>query len=173
MKKQLSFIAILIIITLSFFTGYWYRAKEPVENNPPVKEPQPFSATALSPNTTPDNYTVSLVPGVVEVSPEKQQIMGVQVTAVRKAPGSHVLRILGRVAVDETRTYRINSAVDGWIREIYDNSTGSVVKENEILASFYSPEFLGAQQAYIYALGSLDRSQASSREPPPTVRISE
>ena len=155
MKKLSSFIAILIVLILSFFTGYWYRAEESAKNNPPGRQqPQSFPAADLSPDKTTEDDDASSVPGVVQVSPEKQQIMGVRVAAVKKASESHVLRILGRVAADETRTYRINAAVDGWIREIHDNTTGSVVKKNEILASFYSPEFLGAQQAYIYALGS-------------------
>ena len=68
-----------------------------------------------------------------------------------------MVRLLGRVTTDETRIYRLNAALDGWIRETFDNSTGSLVKKDEVLATFYSPEFLSAQQAYIYTLGSLDR----------------
>ncbi len=70
--------------------------------------------------------------------------------------------------MDETRIYRLNAAVDGWIRETFNNSTGMVVKKDEPLASFYSPEFLTAQQSLIYALGTLDQYKAAADQEPPT-----
>jgi membrane fusion protein, copper/silver efflux system len=102
----------------------------------------------------------SLPPGTVQITPEKQQMIGVRIGAVEKAPQQHAIRTLGRVAADETRTYRINAAVDGWIEKTFDKGTGSLVKKDETLASFYSPEFLAAEQAYIFALSSYGRAQA-------------
>ena len=96
-----------------------------------------------------------LPPGAVKVNSQKQQLLGVRVAPVEKAPYTYTLRSLGKVAVDETRIYRLNAAVDGWIRETFNNSTGMVVKKDEPLASFYSPEFLTAQQSLVYALGAL------------------
>jgi RND family efflux transporter MFP subunit len=104
----------------------------------------------------------SLAPGSVRVTPRKQQLIGVRLATVEKEAYTHTLRALGRVAVDERLIYRLNSAVDGWIREVGNNSTGGVVKKGETLATFYSPLFLSAQQAYIYALGSVDRYQTLS-----------
>jgi RND family efflux transporter MFP subunit len=54
----------------------------------------------------------------------------------------------------------INSTVDGWITGVGKATTGSVVKKNETLATFYSPEFLSAVQALLFALNSMDRSQS-------------
>ena len=45
--------------------------------------------------------------------------------------------------MDETLIYRLNASADGWIRKTFNNSTGSVVKKDEVLATFYAPEFLG------------------------------
>ena len=98
-----------------------------------------------------DYPDASLAPGTVRVTPRKQQLIGVRSATVEKAPFTYTFRALGKVAVDETRIYRMNAAIDGWIREVGDNSTGSVVQKGETLAVFYSPEFLSAQQAYIYA----------------------
>ncbi|MCX5852468.1 MAG: efflux RND transporter periplasmic adaptor subunit [Deltaproteobacteria bacterium] len=108
----------------------------------------------------------AMPPGTVRVSPEKQQVIGVKTAVVEKAAVHRVMRTVGRVATDETRVYRLNAAVDGWIRETYGNSTGSLVNKDERLASYYAPELLSAEQAYIYALSSLDRFQASSKEIP-------
>ena len=61
------------------------------------------------------------------------------------------------MAVDETRIYRLNSFVDGWILKTFNNSTGSLVMKDEALASFYSRDFLTAEQSYLYQLSALDR----------------
>jgi RND family efflux transporter MFP subunit len=90
---------------------------------------------------------------------------------VEKTAERYTLRTLGRVAADDTRTYRVNIAVDGWIEKTFDNSTGTLVKKDEILATFYSPEFLAAEQAYIFALGSLDRFRASGKETPEQINL--
>jgi membrane fusion protein, copper/silver efflux system len=105
-----------------------------------------------------------LPPGTVQVSPEKQQIIGVQVGQVERRPGARTVRVLGRVAADESRVYSVKAPIDGWIREASSQSTGNPVKKDEVLASFYSPDFLSAQTAYIYALGSLDRSETTGNE---------
>ena len=105
-------------------------------------------------------------PGTVQVSSEKQQLLGVQVGAVERSDKAHNLRVLGRVAADETKLYFINATVDGWITHAAPVSTGSLVKRNERLGSFYSPEFLSAQQALLFALGSKDRVQTTGRETP-------
>ena len=91
--------------------------------------------------------------------------------AVEKTAANQVMRVLGRVAVDETRVYRLIAAVDGWIQDVPPIATGSLVAKNEVLASFYSPEFLSAQQAYIFALSSLSRFKADVKEPPQQINL--
>ncbi len=108
----------------------------------------------------------TLPPGTVKITPEKQQLIGVRVGLVAKEPVSHTIRLLGRVVADETRIYIINATIDGWITRTLPYATGSLVKKNEPLASFYSPEFLSAEQALIYALGSKDRVQTTGSESP-------
>ena len=61
------------------------------------------------------------------------------------------------MAVDETRIYRLNSFVDGWILKTFDNTTGSLILKDEPLASYYTRELISAQQAYLYSLSTLDR----------------
>ena len=96
-------------------------------------------------------------PGAVKLNAQRQQLLGVRVAAVKKTPYTFTLRALGKVAADETRIYRLNAAIDGWIRETYINTTGMVVKKDEPLAAFYSPDILSAEQSFIYALGTRDR----------------
>ncbi len=98
-----------------------------------------------------------LPPGAVKVTPQKQQLIGVRAGVVEKTPYTHTLRALGRVAVDETRIYRLNSFVDGWILKTFDNTTGSLIMKDEPLASYYTRELISAQQSYLYSLSTLDR----------------
>jgi len=108
----------------------------------------------------------SLPAGTIKVSPEKQQLIGVRVATVENKSLAHNLRLLGKVATDETRIYRINATVDGWITMAKPVSAGTLVRKNETLAGFYSPEFLSAGQALLFALSSSDRVQKTGQETP-------
>jgi Cu(I)/Ag(I) efflux system membrane fusion protein len=133
-----------------------YRSDEPGIAPDCGMELEPVYAGSQAPEASP-------VAGGVRISADRQQLIGVQVETIEKRPLPHTLRLLGRVAVNETRIFRINATVDGWITQTYPNATGSIVKKNEVLAGFYSPDFLSAQQAYIHALSSQDRvSQGTS-----------
>ena len=94
--------------------------------------------------------------GTLHVSADKQQLIGVRVIEVTRASATHTLRALGRVAADETRIAGI-SAGEGWVEKVYPNSTGTLVRKGDLLASIYSKEFQSAQVSYFYALGSLDK----------------
>jgi membrane fusion protein, copper/silver efflux system len=106
----------------------------------------------------------SLPPGSIKITPEKQQLIGVRLATAEKKKLVHSLRLLGKVAIDETRTYRINAAVNGWITKTQPVTTGSQVKKDETLASFYSPEFLSAMQALLFGLNARDRTLAASAQ---------
>jgi RND family efflux transporter MFP subunit len=106
------------------------------------------------------NASSSMPPGTVKISPEKQQVIGVRIGQVEKTSGRHTLRTLGRVAPDETRIYRINAATDGWVKKMLPITTDSLVRKDELLATFYAPEFFSAMKAYLYGLRSMDRFQS-------------
>jgi len=105
-----------------------------------------------------------VLPGTVRVSTEKQQLMGVKMGGVEKRALVVQRRLLGRVAADETRVYQINATVDGWITEAMPVATGDRVTNGQTLATFYSPEFLSAGQALLFALYSQDRVRTTGNE---------
>ena len=61
--------------------------------------------------------------------------------AYERGTGAREFRTVGRVAADETQVYRINAAVDGWIRKVGPATTGSFVRKGDVLATYYSPPF--------------------------------
>jgi RND family efflux transporter MFP subunit len=158
--KQLS-IAILFLIFLmgSFFAGSWYQDFKTSGNKP--------SAPILSdsPDIDQDSEVESgLPPGSVRITPERQQMVGIRTGVVEKTEGEYTIRAVGAVAPDEKRVYRLTAGTEGWIRETYANDTGTLVKKDERLASFYSPQFRAAQLAYIAILSSPeDRAQLVGR----------
>ena len=118
-----------------------------------------------------DEAGAALPPGAVDIPADKQELMGIRVEPAERSASRSTLRLLGRVAADETRLYRMNAATDGWIREALPNTVGTLVKKDQKLAVFYAPEFLGAQEAYLFALGALDRFQASDKETPEQIKL--
>ena len=166
MKKLVFVIFIASLLLLSFLAGAWYTHQVEMRSNPATVSSQPFAGEDSSPETSDGNKMSMMPPGTIKISPEKQQMIGVSAAPVEKKAITHTIRLLGRVAPDETRLYVINAAVDGWITKTLPNTTGSFVKKHEVLAAFYSPEFLSAEQALIYALSSMDRVQAAEKEIP-------
>jgi len=104
----------------------------------------------------------TLPQGAVQVSPERQQAIGIRLGFVGRLAGTRVLRTTGRVAPDENRTYPIMAAVSGWIRHVEGVTTGDAVKADQVLASFSAPqpEFDSAQQMYYNGLEMLYRASA-------------
>lgn len=158
MKRILWGISLCAIILISFLAGIWVSRRGGDNQIPSIAESAPIATEEDIQGDPP-----TMTPGMVQISPERQQVIGVRVGVVEKKTVVHSLRVLGRVATDEVRVYRIVASVDGWIQQSYDNSVGTLVKKDEVLATFYSPEFLDAEQAYIYALDAVDRLKLGRR----------
>lgn len=113
---------------------------------------------------------VNMPSAAVSVSREKQELIGLRVATVENAAGSYVIHTTGRLEVEDNRLYRLTAATEGWVQNLQENSVGTVVKKDELLASFYSKEFRNAQQAYLGALNSSERVKtATTPEDPNSV----
>jgi Cu(I)/Ag(I) efflux system membrane fusion protein len=98
-------------------------------------------------------------PGTVAISADRQALAGVQVGAVERTTSSEPLRLYGRVEPDETRSYRINIGIDGYIRALSPATTGSRVARDQWLATVSAPDVRTAIQAYLVTLDIVDRSR--------------
>ena len=110
-------------------------------------------------------HTPAASPGAVIVTPGKQQLIGVRVQPVERASGTERLRLFGRVAADETRVYKINVGLDGYIRDLAPVTTGSQVSKDQWLATFATPEARQPISAYIQTLDVLDRETKIAGSP--------
>lgn len=93
-----------------------------------------------------------VAPGTVQISPQRQQLIGVKIGAVEMRPLEKVIRTVGRVDYDEKKIVTVSLKVGGWIEDLYVDFTGKYVKEGEPLLTIYSPELVSTQEEYLLAL---------------------
>jgi Cu(I)/Ag(I) efflux system membrane fusion protein len=91
-------------------------------------------------------------PGTVQISPERQQLIGVKFGTVEMKPLEKIIRTVGRVDYDEKRIVTVSPKVGGWIEDLYVDFTGRYVREGEPLLTIYSPELVSTQEEYLLAL---------------------
>jgi hypothetical protein len=70
-----------------------------------------------------NNVPAYLPQGTVQIPPARQQTIGVKVAQVEKTPWSYQVRVLGRVAADEKRLYRVNASSELWVRKMSPATT--------------------------------------------------
>ena len=103
-----------------------------------------------------------MAPGMVMVSPEKQQLLGVRTAVVEKRPLVKSVRTVGIITYDETKITQVYSKIEGWIDKLYVNYTGKLVEKGQPLFTIYSPDLLATQQEYLLAIKAKERLSASS-----------
>jgi Cu(I)/Ag(I) efflux system membrane fusion protein len=114
----------------------------------PEGEATPDSG-ATPPTPTSGSTPAGRVPIVIE--PEVAQRIGVELARAERGPATQVIRAAGRVTVDETRVHHVHTKVEGWVKQLYVDHTGQVVREGEPLVSLYSPDLVATQEEYLLA----------------------
>jgi membrane fusion protein, copper/silver efflux system len=89
--------------------------------------------------------------GAVSIDGPTQRLLGIRLATVERSSATRIVRVVGRVIPEDTRMYRINSGVDGFIRETYEDSVGTLIKKDRRLATYYSPEFLSVASGFLAA----------------------
>ena len=189
MKKALYFSVLLIAVTIAFRLGshsgrrvaMTHAAAEarPVlyyvdPMHPAYRSDKPGIAPdcgmqlepvyAGSPLVTVSQSASSLPPGSVRIDPQRQQLFGVRVGPAEETSGSYKIRLLGRVAADEGKIYKINAGIEGYIQEVSAATTGSFVRKDQVLATFAAPSASMTLQTFILNMGAEDRFKKSAAE---------
>lgn len=172
-KKSL----LLAIVALAggLVAGYWLaglptgKATETVRSEPeararePIFYRNPMDPSITSPVPAKDSMGMDYVPvyageeaagpmGTVAIDPIVVQNIGVRTARAQRAALSHTVRAVGRIDFDEQRISRLHPKVEGWIEEMYVDTTGAQVSEDTMLLSVYSPRLVASQQEYVLAL---------------------
>jgi Cu(I)/Ag(I) efflux system membrane fusion protein len=102
-------------------------------------EPVYADRETANPSATP-----SELQSAVHVSPKQQQLIGVRTGRVETSSVTQNLRVLGRVALDESRVFPVSAGADGWVRQIYPVATGGTVQKGQPLLVVNGREYTAA-----------------------------
>src|SRR3954452_22745841 len=182
--KIIKAVAALIVITLAFGGGYIVRATRtsarPANGrtilyyvdpmHPAYKSDKPGVAPDCGMTLEPvyadegsatatvhaDAPRLSIPPGSIKISPERQQMIGVKFATVEMGGGTRAVRTVGKVSADETRIGHVHTRIEGWIEKVFVDFTGAVVKKDEPMLTVYSPEMLASQEELLLAARARD-----------------
>lgn len=101
-------------------------------------------------------------PGAIQISAEKQQLIGMRYGTAEWTSEGQAVRYAGRVLPDETRVTLVHAKVDGWIEHVSVDFTGQLIKQGQPLLTLYSPELLASQQELLLAMKARHLMEHSS-----------
>ncbi len=101
-------------------------------------------------------YEDEMQGAVISIDPTVVQNIGVRTATVQRKNLSRSIITNGIVTVDESRTFRVNPKISGWIESLYVDETGQSVDKGQPLLDIYSPELVTAQQEYLLALKGVE-----------------
>jgi len=177
-KKKKKEIIVLSFIAAAFVGGFVYgrwnrgNATEPVVNangnrrvlsytcsmHPDYKSDKPGKCPMcdmdLEPVYEDGKRAATDMPDVVHISPEKQQLIGVEYGTVEYGPVTRTIRAAARVEIDENKLCHVQSKMEGWIDQVYVTLVGAQVKRNQLLLTIYNPMSLAAQYELIKHAGA-------------------
>ena len=138
--------------------GYWWgqNDKNVVHLNPSAGQ----SMAGMEGGETAGAH--EMASGTVNVSPEKQQLVGIRTAPVELRPLVKRIRTVGIVTYDETKVAQVFTKVEGWIEKLFVNYTGKLVEKGQPLFTLYSPDLVSTQEEYLLALQAKDALASSS-----------
>lgn len=87
----------------------------------------------------------------VSLSDTDRQRIGVTFVTVERTPLNRLVRTVAQVTYDETRVKQVVMRVDGYIEQLFVNSTGQPVVRGQPLFAVYSPMLVTTQQEMLLA----------------------
>lgn len=136
----------------------------PAEKGPAQKESQkpedPFAGMTME-SLQKEGKMTEVGPGAVQLSPERQQMIGIKFGTVEMKHLEKVIRTTGRVDYDEKRLATISPKIGGWVEELFVDFTGAYVKKGAPLLTLYSPELVSTQEEYLVALKAREEFRKS------------
>lgn len=142
-RRRWPLVAVVLVLVAIGITTFSYLRNRPKPVPTPTSVDLPTYTTSTSGEMPPTAF---------RITPEKQQLIGVQYGTVEYQTISKSLRAVGKVAYDETKLTRINPKIEGWIETVYVDFTGKLVQKGQPLLSIYSPDLVQTQQEYLLAI---------------------
>jgi len=96
--------------------------------------------------------------GTVKISSVVENNLGVKTGLVKSAQLIMPVETVGMVQFDESKITHIHSRVEGWIEVLNVSAAGDPVKKGQTLYELYSPSLVNAQEEFLAALRSGNKS---------------
>lgn len=165
MKK----LTLLLLCSLVFFTGCG-QPQEQASDTPEryacpmlcVITDQPGDCPVCGMEMAPVQDSATERQDLIELSESDIDLSGIRTETVVEAKPTLELPMFGKIIPDETKTAVISAWVDGRIDQLFADTTGEQVQQDEALAEFYSPELISAQQELILAAEQPDSNLLNS-----------
>jgi Cu(I)/Ag(I) efflux system membrane fusion protein len=141
--------------------GYWWgqNKKNADQGSPPS---QPAKSSMAGMEGMEGSGSSEMAPGTIDVSPEKQQLVGIRTAVAEVRPLVKKIRTVGIVTYDETKVAQVFTKVEGWIEKLFVNYTGKLVEKGQPLFTLYSPDLVATQEEYLLALQAKESLASSS-----------
>lgn len=175
MNKQTTMIAVLVALAVGAGGGYLLAPSTTPENSTNADDMKqapkvlfysnPMNPAITSPVPAQDEMGMDYLPvyaendsdgdepaGTVKIDPVTVQNIGVRTAIAEQRTLSRHIRAVGRVAYNEERLSRLHPKTKGWIEKLRVDKTGSQVKKDDILLSFYAPQLVTSQEEYLLAI---------------------
>jgi Cu(I)/Ag(I) efflux system membrane fusion protein len=103
-------------------------------------------------------------PRELKLSPRAAKLAEIRTAPVERGFAVREVRMIGKIAFDETRLGKITARVPGRLDRLFANYRGVPVRKGEHLASLYSPELLTAQTELLQAIETAGKLAESGLE---------
>ena len=176
--KLLKILAVLVLLAATFASGYVLRASKRGASaatdrrvlyyvdpmHPAYTSDKPGDCPICGMRLIPLSEAVpaaahaheEMPAGSVQITPEKQQFIGVKIGVAEVTSGAETIHAQGKVAYDETSIGHIHSRVEGWIDKVFVDFTGKRIEKGQPLLTIYSPEMLASQRELLIAAKAQD-----------------
>ena len=178
MNRQTILVAVIMTVLGGTIGYFMHGGPEPgmqmqTQEQQPLFYRNPMNPAITSPVPAKDEMGMDYIPvyadapggaeptGTVIIDPVSVQNIGVRTAKVARRTISRTVRAVGRIAFDEERLTRLHPKIEGWIEELYVESTGARVERGTILLGIYSPQLVTSQEEYLLAVKNAEALQNS------------
>ena len=134
--------------------------------HPQIQQPNPGDCPLCGMDLIPAESGGEHERGARELTlgPYARKLAEVETAPVERRFVTREVRMVGKVAFDETRLSRISAWMPGRIERLYVDYTGIPVREGEHLLELYSPDLITAQEELIQARRSAESVSEGASE---------
>lgn len=109
--------------------------------------------------------TGAAVRQAVHLTSAQERALGVVYTTVTRDSLQKSIRTVGTIQAPEPNVADVTPKVDGFVEQLFVNTTGEMVQRGQPLLSLYSPSLVAAQEEFLTAQRLVARVDSTSGEP--------